>query len=67
MARYPNPWLRQLRIVGYDERGNRRTELLPHQVPDLYFWLGADAYPPPRMVTSISIAKPGTWHEVRWP
>lgn len=48
-----NPYLWPWEIAGDDEYGAVRVKVLPPPMPSLYFWLGEDAYPPFRVVTSV--------------
>ena len=52
-----NPWLpveRTYRVTGYDQFGRERDQTMICKIlPSFYFWLGADAYTEPRLISSI--------------
>lgn len=56
-----NPWLpveREAIVRGVDQYGESRIEILRWcDLPDYYFWLGADAYAEWPVVMTITVDK----------
>lgn len=44
---------RHLIVVGFDQFGQLRSEIVDWPAPSLYFWLGRDAYPEWPKITRV--------------